>query len=187
MKTVLFLLIFSFSVTAHALEKQWVSLFTSTYFSESVYEENRCGDNIRRFLRLGRSQGLNLNQVEVIEIVNKGISNFGMVGAQNVRGQDKIDPSANWFHHVIFKVGNTILDYDFTRKPTPTSVKSYFESMYMTARMRKDKAYCLQEIGDYELTIYSGSEHLEYYDNKRSSDDISKEVIRLKKTDWACR
>jgi hypothetical protein len=180
----LFVLLLPFTVSAQ--ENKWTELFNSTFYSENVYISNRCNENVRRYLRLARDQGLNISNIEVIELLNKGFDNFGLVGARNARGNSEMDNSRNWYHHVFMKLGDVILDYDFTMKPTPMKVDSYFKSMYLTERMKKDNQSCLKDVGSYQITIFSGKDYLRYYDDKISSDLLNKKIFKLKDTKWAC-
>lgn len=183
----IFLFALLLPLTAQAQESKWTTLFNSTYYSENVYESGRCNQNVRRYLRLARDQGLDISKIEVIELINKGIENFGMVSGLWARGDSETDHTRNWFHHVFLKLGNTILDYDFMLKPTPLKVETYFQKMYVEDRAKKDKARCLKEVGPYQVTIFSGKDYLRYYDEKILSEFLDKKVFYLKDTDWACR
>lgn len=183
----IFLFLFLLPLGVGAQENKWTELFHSTFYSENVYESGRCNENVRRYLRLARDKGLNIANIEVIELLNKGFDNFGLVGAQNARGDSELDHTRNWYHHVFMKLGNTILDYDFTMKPTPMKLETYFKSMYLTESMKKDNQRCLRDVGAYQITIFSGKDYLRYYDDKVLSDLLEKKIFKLKDTKWACQ
>lgn len=187
MHLIISFLLLTFSIPSFAQDSDWEQLFKSTFYSENFYESSQCNMNVRRYLRQAKKNGMNISKIEVIELVNKGFSTFGMVAAQNSRGHSEMDHTSNWFHHVFLKSGNTILDYDFTMKPSPTELTQYFRSMYLTERTKKDMVRCLDDIGRYQITIFSGSDYLKYYDDKVHSETLPKKKFYLKDVNWACQ
>jgi len=167
-------------------QNNWEQLFINTFHNESIYGENQCTFNVLRYFQTARRKGLDVTKAEAIEIVNKGLGNLGFVRGFQCRTESPLDTMNNWYHHVIIKSGDMILDYDFLNQPTPISVKQYFRAMFMNDKMRKDLNYCLKEIGKYEITIYTGKMFLKYYEDKVSSDQISRKRSFLSELGWAC-
>lgn len=183
-KIYLLFCLLSTSLTSSFAEAQtaWEQLFQSTFYNSSVYVENHCTENVLRYLRMARAKGLDISKVEAIELTDY----LDFVTGHNVR-TDNLDKSSNWYHHVILKVGNTILDYDFTNQPTPAPLYTYFHSMFMNERMKKDKEYCLKRMRSLKLTIFTGSDYLKRYDDKIHSDRLNKKETYIKDTGWICR
>lgn len=168
---------------AHA-QTPWEQLFQSTFFNETIYEEAQCTFNVLRYLRMAKSQGLDLRKIQAIEIIDN-LHDF--IYAKNCRSSNGMDPTKNWYHHVILKAGNTILDYDFTNRPTPTAVQVYFNSMLKSERMKADRQRCLHEIRNIKLRIYNGTDYLRYYDDKVRASSVNRQEIMLKDTGWMCQ
>lgn len=164
----------------------WEQLFSSTFHNSSIYVENQCTFNVVRYFQQARQKGLDISQAEAIEIVNRGIGNIGFVTGFQCRSESPLDTKNNWYHHVIIKAGNMILDYDYLNQPTPVPLLAYFRTMFMNERMRKDPAYCLREIGKYEITRYSGKMFLKYYEDKARSSQITRNRAFLSELGWAC-
>ncbi len=176
--------LFFLSGTSVALaQTAWEQLFQSTFYNESVYGEGQCTFNVLRYLRLARSKGMDLRKIQAIEITDN-LHDF--IYAKNCRSSNGMDPTSNWYHHVILKAGNTILDYDFTNRPTPAPVSVYFNSMLMSERMKADRQRCLHEIRNLKLTIYSGTDYLRYYDDKARSSSLNRQQVMLKDSGWMC-
>ena len=153
------------------------NLFKTAFFSESVYRDNYCGQNIQRFVGILRDAAIPLKGTYMIEIVNKGIQDFGMVAARKTRSYDR-----NWFHHVVFYDGTYIYDFDFSPKPTPIKPSEYFHQMFKTDRMKTDFAYCDKHIGRYQLTFYAMSNQSTSEDGRRPG-----QVKKLPDmTGWGC-
>jgi hypothetical protein len=178
----LFVLLLSGNTPVFA-QTAWEQLFQSTFYNESVYGEGQCTFNVLRYLRMARSKGLDLRKIQAIEITDT-LHDF--IYAKNARSSNGMDPTSNWYHHVILKAGHTILDYDFTNRPTPAPVQTYFNSMLMSERMKADRQRCLHEIRNVKLTIYSGTDYLRYYDDKVRSSSLNRQEVMLKDTGWMC-
>lgn len=133
------------------------TVFRDSFFDSRIYEENRCGENIERFLIRLEKAGVDLAPLEVIEIVNQGIENFGLVAAYSAR----IGYQTNWGHHVVLYDGNKIYDFDFTRSPDPRRPSIYFDEMFKDAEMRASSARCLKYIGNYQLRVHLARDYLE--------------------------
>jgi hypothetical protein len=177
---------FILSTAAHAQGNSFTQLFKSTFYSENVYESSRCTQNVLRYLDMAKKMGLNVNQIEVIEMVNEGFDNFGLVGAKNARGSSERDHERNWYHHVFMKLGQTILDFDYTMKPTPIEIKAYFDSMYLTDKLRANKERCMKDVGSYKIKIYSGTDYLRYYNDKVPSEMINTKSLKLRDSGLVC-
>ena len=169
------------SAPAGAQPLKWMQLFEVGF--NRFYEESRCQQNILKLLHHGQSQGLNLSDIQVVEILNPGISNFGMVGAkQNRRGRD-----SNWFHHVIAVSGDRVLDFDFTGEPKLLPWVPYLKAMFTTPKMLETEKRCLSEIGSYEFRFYSGEAYyLKNWARRTSSAQVQTIKLRDAPT-WNCR
>jgi hypothetical protein len=183
---ILFSLLFTFQggITAAHAQSPWEQLFQSTFYNETIYQESQCTFNVLRYIRLAKKQGLDIRKIQAVEITDN-LHDF--IYAKNSRSSNGMDPTSNWFHHVILKSGNTILDYDFTNRPTPTPIQIYFNSMLKSERMKADRQRCLHEIRNLKLTIYSGTDYLRYYDDKVRSSSLNRQEIMLKDTGWMCQ
>ncbi len=90
-------------------------------------------------------------RIQVIEIVNHGFADFGLVAAQYTRrGHNQ-----NWYHHVVFYDGLFIYDFDFGQKPEPVSPREYIARNFVTERMHRSPGTCQRDLGQYRFSFYA--------------------------------
>lgn len=169
-----------FLLSASAVAAPIDTIFRESFFDSRIYVENRCGQNIERFLLRLESAGVDLAPLEVIEIVNPGIENFGLVAAYSAR----VGYRTNWGHHVVLYDGKQIYDFDFTRSPDPRRPSIYFSEMFKDAEMRASSARCLKYIGAYELRVHFARDYL---DAMAKRGRLKYRTARLRDVpDWGC-
>ena len=167
-----------FTVPAWAVSLDTV--FRDSFFDSQIYEENRCGQNIERLLIRLQDSGIELDGLEVFEIINQGIENFGLLAAYQAR----VGYQTNWGHHVVLFDGKKIYDLDFTRSPDPRSPSNYFDEMFKNERTRTDRARCLKTVGTYELRIYQAQDYLDYMSRRGRMKIKATRLKDLPK--WGC-
>ncbi len=123
--------------------------FRQAFFSDSIYQESRCYDNVYRFIDQLRDRSVSLRGTYVLGIKNKGIQDFGMVAAHRTR----VHYTQNWFHHVVLYDGKYIYDFDFTSKPKPIEPAEYFHQMFKTEKQKTNRKSCDETLGRYEISF----------------------------------
>ncbi len=122
------------SLPAFSLDRERLTPLFKSHYHEA-YVSGRCGDNILKFLRKAEAQGLEIRNLSMVVIENKGISGFGMVNAETARDTIRGTPAAsekNWYHHVIaVDSEGFVYDFDFTETPLVTDLKTYAEMMFL--------------------------------------------------------
>jgi hypothetical protein len=177
MKTITLLISFLslfISLLAHA-DLGLTQEFKQTYSSH--YVASKCGDNILGLIGRADRKGINMSDAQIIEIENKGLSVFGMVNAEYVRGirTDGKPSETNWFHHVILEKDGLIYDFDFSNIPEVLSVKEYFEKMFLKEKTRAqggDQYVGREEkLKNYRITIKPALETYQARQNRQLSPE----------------
>ncbi len=160
----------SFSISFAADFKALKSLFEGSWTSN--YVENRCGENIERFVSLAMDKGIDLDGVEIIRLVDHSGWMFGMVNALEARESGRfIEPKpsqapfnlpgeSNWYFHAFLLVEGKIFDYDFTNAPKVISFKDYLHEMYLPRDKWKDLKYKESKMRRYEIEAFPAEEYI---------------------------
>ena len=173
-------LLLALTASSSALAASIDSVFRDSFFDEKIYTENRCGENIERFVLRLMERGVSIKGLQVFEIVNEGIHNFGLLAAYEAR----IGYKTNWGHHVIAYDGEFIYDLDFAASPEPIRPSAYFDAMFKSPRLRESREACLKEIGSYTLRIHGAQNFIDYQARRARSSAEEKRLRDLPK--WGC-
>jgi hypothetical protein len=145
-------------------------LFESTF--ESNYRAGECGTNIMNLVKLANQSGLDTSAMNIIQITNKGLFNFGMVGGYEARAYRFPPPTRekiaytdlrSWFHHVVLEHEGYIYDYDFGIEPRITPVAEYVERMFLPDRKWSMGAKITpreERLQNYQVELHSASDYL---------------------------
>lgn len=151
------LLLVSFSTPAWCQPKSnWADLFRARFYTH--YQENRCKQNVTDLLQAGKALGLNLRDIQVVQLTNPGISNGGLIGAKWGRAIS----SPNWFFHVFAISDGRVLDFDFGREPTLLPWDAYLRKMFITPAMLESQRRLESSVGSYQFSVYNGLDYFRY-------------------------
>lgn len=121
-------------------------LFNETF--QSLYESNRCGQNIMNFVREADARGINLDNGSLLEITNAGGTELDAIWGLYARGEG-ID---RWMFHVVFEHDGKIYDFDYTDAARPTATPEYFHRMFIDLAARRPSAgYLPNPLTDYRV------------------------------------
>lgn len=124
-----------------------------TLFEESFqthYVSGRCGDNITNLLDRADISGIDISAANILEITNRGFTVFGMINVEYARASGRLNPEypaqglrnlpgeRNWHHHIILEQDGFIYDYDFGNTPVISSVKDYFDRMFLNEKRKSE-------------------------------------------------
>jgi len=163
----------SFANPDYYLEKEFKSTFSTHYV------EGRCGDNILGLLSRAESKGIKIENARILEITNKGFSLFGLINAEFVRQSNRAPSENNWYHHVVLEQDGYIFDFDFGNAPTISTVKEYFEKMFLNDIKQKYGHYVGREekLKTYEILERPALETIIARRNKKAAPELRK--VRL--------
>ncbi len=145
-------------------------VFQSTF--ESNYRAGECGTNIMNLVKLANQGGLDTSSMHIVQITNKGLFNFGMVGAYEARGYRFPPPTRekiaytdlrSWYHHVILEHNGFIYDYDFGVEPQITPVAEYIERMFLPNKkwsMGSQITPREERLSKYQVEVHSAQDYL---------------------------
>lgn len=136
--------LFIFVPAGHAADVAAIrSLFEQNYRG-SFYQRARCGQNTENLIRLAMRQGVDLSGASLVQMINVGNSNFGLVAAYKAREQGRLTGntessglpvrhtgSANWEYHAFVIAEGLVFDFDFENHPTILPVREYAEEMFL--------------------------------------------------------
>lgn len=119
--------------------------------------------NIMRFIQLARSIKIDLSNMQILGIEDKGMNS--LEGAHPYVGREEgngIQPtptappfrhtgSAEWFHHYVLYVDGYVIDFDYTNKPTVVPLRYYMFHMFMNPNHKDDLEKIKNGVGKYEL------------------------------------
>jgi hypothetical protein len=134
-------------------------LFKSQH--HEAYLSGQCGDNILNFFRKVKAEGLELENLSMVVIENKGLSGFGMVNAEAARDSIRgapVSSEKNWYHHVIaVDSQGFVYDFDFTESPQVIHLKNYAETMFL------NETECTEGGGSGDFCIGRNDKLNDYY------------------------
>lgn len=160
-----------FSLQSFAADVAGISKIFKQTFWTSHYEERFCGKNIEGLVRKAMDQGLDLNNAYIVQITDTSGFMFGMVAAVSAReGGPFIQPrqqnpsnlpgEKNWYFHVVLKVDDKILDYDFTNDPKVLTMKEWLKEMWIPKEKMNDLAYRQYKMKGYKITTYPAEDYI---------------------------
>jgi hypothetical protein len=143
------------------------TLFAETFWNTQIYQEGRCGDNIKRFWKLATERGIDLEGAEVLVVFDKGPSslegahpyfareNGSMMEPKPEKPPYRHTGEAEWSHHVVLKAEGHIIDFDFMNGPTVIPEKNYFFQMFLNPNYRSDLQKIQSYLGTYAMEIWN--------------------------------
>ncbi|MEY4615336.1 MAG: hypothetical protein RJB66_296 [Pseudomonadota bacterium] len=167
LNAIFFSLVFLAFHLAHAADVDALNrLFIANYWG-SLYQANRCGQNAENFVRYAIREGINLQGTYLLQLENKGMTNFGLVAAVKAREQGRIispNPpkgsperdigTANWGYHAFVAADGYVFDFDFENAPRATPFIDYIREMFVPPHKHGDPAYIRNRLAGYQLTFY---------------------------------
>ena len=186
-------------------ESQKQTLFKKFFNSDQI-DPRLCAENIFHLLRLWDNSEIDLTEVEVWSISNKGNSYFGLlkyyqnrfVGFQHFPYPENPDYHSNsggggWYYHVIVVSDGVVYDTSYKPVPTLLPLKFYILDMFslqtdIGKAFYERKKYGLKAINDYSVVTYDAYDYLKAKIEKERLADYKKnermlnEVIDLNVT-----
>lgn len=140
LKTI-FLLILSICLYINKSSAQEIQkkIFNKNYYSSQI-KKSMCGPNIKIFLEILNLKKIDIRDVDVIILRNKGYHYTGLVKAYQTRWgsltKSPEEPSYSarlngWHHHVFAVYKGLVFDFSFNTTPSVLSFKEYLEEMYI--------------------------------------------------------
>lgn len=159
----LLIVLFSLTISSAFADRELVRHFKETFSTH--YQAGRCGDNITGLTARANVKRINLNNANILVVVNKGGTVFGMVNVEVARGALRTGPGPkNWYHHVVLENNGLIYDYDFTDTPRVARVKDYFQYMFLSDKKGVGSSFDYvdpeRKLNDYEVEIIPAYDYL---------------------------
>lgn len=152
------------------------ALFHEVFYT-SAYEPRQCGRNIMGLVKLAHERGIDLSRAHIVEIENKGYSNFGMVKAFVARGHGRLmgdeeraaanlptsirhhPGDAHWYYHAVLDYDGYVFDFDFTNAPRVVSRAEHGTAMFLPAKGEPTERD-LRDIAGYKTRLTPAMEYV---------------------------
>ena len=151
----------------HAADLEALNRLFLQHYRGSFYQQNRCGTNTETFVRVALREQVNLDGAYLIQLENKGGSNFGLVGALFAREQGRLisanppkgmperEPgTANWEYHAFIVADGYVFDFDFDNNPRVVPFLDYLREMFIPASKHNDATYIREKLAGYHLRFF---------------------------------
>lgn len=143
-------------------------LFKTHFWDDKIYnfDQSDCGGNVIRFAKLAQSLKIDLTNVQIAKIVDKGLSSLSGAHPYVAREEGDIfrpTPATRphfevgeceWFHHAILIADGLVIDFDYTNEARLVPLKDYFFHMFLAPEYQKDAKKARQYLGAYSIKSY---------------------------------
>ena len=133
-----------------------VQLFTHSF--NTLYESNRCGENVLAFTQLAAQHGLVTPQSYILQITHRGGTELDPVWGLKARGEGL----KRWMFHAVFESDGLIFDFDFGDQPRVVSVQQYFHEMFVDLQGKRAPLFFSDPLKDYMVKRVPAADYLDY-------------------------
>lgn len=157
--------LFTFMPRSHAADVAALQRLFEQNYRGSFYQQAQCGSNTEKLIRLAMRKGVDLSGASLVQLINTGFSNFGLVAAYKAREQGRLtgrgsadEPSrevgqANWDYHAFVMADGLVFDFDFENYPTVLPVRDYAEEMFLPRGKAASPEMRRKLFSEYEVQI----------------------------------